>query len=681
MDGIRLILRDLLKVIKVVAMYPENNPLPQSLKRTFAERLVQIVGDCGTIDLDVHKSTLNIRDEVVFSDGSREERLAGLFFETGITQISFKAGIDETNIYRLLEAIKEFQNAQRGSADLAGILWEANVSGFAFRTVEDVALQDYDGDFKVDEEFLPGRLAGEVVTPEEQARRLEALFNETDKNRLARSEDDSGIFISGTQEHGFHDDDDQSELSKYGTPSIASDADQEYVDVRSAGGRRGPKDEDSAKYIVGTVLDFGEDEDSNARLNISDAVKAMGLGDLTGKAPRVPDTTLILNDEFRLSEEEEIRVDSLLVADAAFSVHESTAELIKEMLHQEVDLQGFSETVQIGEKVVTEFIKAGKIPYATETFRYFKELEARIKLERPQWAERLREAVVMAGSRERLQHLTNALNNHGDIGAIEIRSYLDLFDWQALMGVSEMLGRLEHDLHRTVISDYLAQKGQGNMALVAKGIFDNKPEVVTASITVLAQIGDDQALGYLKKLVKHKDMAVRRVLVQKLEGCANESAIHLLKQLATDEDVDVRRGAVRSLVARRGVAAFDAVADLVKGEHFEQIDDDDKRSLLTAYSVLGGDMAVEFLEELATKLTLFGGGEQSLLQQMAFEALAHNRGNRSEKVLLKHASSWRPKIKELAAEALRERRRILFGTEGEDEVEAVDFGGEDDDAQ
>ena len=30
---VTLILRDLLKVIKVVSMYPEDNPLPQSLRR------------------------------------------------------------------------------------------------------------------------------------------------------------------------------------------------------------------------------------------------------------------------------------------------------------------------------------------------------------------------------------------------------------------------------------------------------------------------------------------------------------------------------------------------------------------------------------------------------------------------------------------------------------------------
>ena len=42
-QDISLILKDLLKVIKVVSMYPEDNSLPQSMKRSFSEKLESIV--------------------------------------------------------------------------------------------------------------------------------------------------------------------------------------------------------------------------------------------------------------------------------------------------------------------------------------------------------------------------------------------------------------------------------------------------------------------------------------------------------------------------------------------------------------------------------------------------------------------------------------------------------------
>ncbi|MFQ5453810.1 MAG: hypothetical protein ACE5D6_06450, partial [Candidatus Zixiibacteriota bacterium] len=83
-QDISLILKDLLKVIKVVSMYPEDNPLPQSLKRSFAEKLESIVEDYGKIIIEVKKDNLLYNKEVVYRDRSNEENLAGIFFETGM---------------------------------------------------------------------------------------------------------------------------------------------------------------------------------------------------------------------------------------------------------------------------------------------------------------------------------------------------------------------------------------------------------------------------------------------------------------------------------------------------------------------------------------------------------------------------------------------------------------------
>ena len=47
MAEIKAIFKDFLKVIKVVSLYPEGNPLPQSMRRNFSERLAQHIEDYG----------------------------------------------------------------------------------------------------------------------------------------------------------------------------------------------------------------------------------------------------------------------------------------------------------------------------------------------------------------------------------------------------------------------------------------------------------------------------------------------------------------------------------------------------------------------------------------------------------------------------------------------------------
>ena len=56
LKDVSFILKDLLKVIKIVSIYPEDNPLPQSLKQSFAEKLVSIIENNGEIHILWKKS-------------------------------------------------------------------------------------------------------------------------------------------------------------------------------------------------------------------------------------------------------------------------------------------------------------------------------------------------------------------------------------------------------------------------------------------------------------------------------------------------------------------------------------------------------------------------------------------------------------------------------------------------
>ena len=124
---ISYILRDMLKVIKVVSMYPEDNPLPHSMRRSFAEKLVDIVEVYGEIKIHVNKDSLLWNDEVAFEDRSGEENLAGIFFDTGITNFTFQTGVDVEDIYKLLDVLKEYLNTPNKSQDLVAMIWEREI--------------------------------------------------------------------------------------------------------------------------------------------------------------------------------------------------------------------------------------------------------------------------------------------------------------------------------------------------------------------------------------------------------------------------------------------------------------------------------------------------------------------------------------------------------------------------
>ncbi len=680
LEDLKLILKDLLKVIKVVSLYPEDNPLPQMLRRTFSERLVDIVESYGAFEIRVSDRVLLFRDETVFNDRSKEESLAGMFFEAGITRFSFLDGLDVADIYKLLDVIKDYQNSTDNSRDLAHLLWEAEVGRFSFETVEDVALAEYDGDFKIQEVFLPdsgdtGRKlltgdrreayddlflskgsahGGQIGTDDESDPDVEGYdpsLGEDDSSmkygQAGGTIGDDALYLSGSDSSG--------QPASGGRGRSESEA-----PIRGANARAPLPDESGGRPIEGSVLDTG-DKLTDSEMKVAEAARAMGLSDLSGRTERPPDTTLILNDELKLSSEEEEEVCRIAAFDAEFDCYESASELIKEMLHQEAELNDFNETVTISEKVHSGLVRAGKLTYATEVLRYYRQLENQLQTGRPMWAERLKEARVTAGTRDRLKVLTEALNLHPDLGSLELRGFLDLLGWEALLGITQMLGLMEHELHRETINDYLALRGRDNMQIVSSGIYDKRPDVVASSISILSRIGDETALRQLKTLVKHKEVHVRTVLVEALQDCPNDAALDLLTELARDEEASIRNQAVQSIVARRGPAAFDAIGNVIGDEQFERLDFEDRRSVLKAYSLLGSDMAVEYLVGLCSRYNLLRDSTLSFYRQAAFEALSCNQGQKCEKALIRLSSSWRRDLRTQAAQALKKRRELIYG--------------------
>ena len=89
------------------------------------------------------------------------------------------------------------------------------------------------------------------------------------------------------------------------------------------------------------------------------------------------------------------------------------------------------------------------------------------------------------------------------------------------------------------------------------------------------------------------------------------------------------------------------------------------RDILNAYSFLGGDAAVEYLVSLVKRANPLRNDILTYYRNAALEALSRNRGEKSEKALVKLASNWRPAIKTGAVEAIRRRRQLIFGASDE----------------
>ena len=631
LKDISFILHDLLKVIKVVSLYPETNPLPQSMKRSFAEKLVSLIEQYGQITITVGKDTFSYENEVVFQSRSKEENFAGVFFESGITDFSFKEGLDVDDVYKLLDAIKDYVNSSQKSQDLVSQIWEKQISGFSFSTLEEAALTEYNEGFNLDRysSSKPPDTGNKGQFATDEMASYHAIFD------LKQEANVVNLDVS-------------SEMAQTQGRTLPQKPSARPLFYSAQPGEP-----------AGTVFD-GKGVDSIS-LRTAEAAGAMGFNDISPAKVPLPDTTLILNEEFKLSQEEEEGVAKLLCEDAEFDLYEATPELLKEMLFQEAEMSGFYETVTICEKIITEIVQAGKLEKGSSLLRYLKDLETKIRNEKPLWSERLKETTVTAGSRDRLNALAIGLNDHPEVRPEELALYLSNFGWEALSGITDLLGECHHQHHREALGDYLAQKGRSHTDVVAKGIYDKRWNVVCNSIGILSRIGDDASLNHLKHVLKHEERRVRLELVKSLKNNSNEKALELLLQTAMDPDREVRNESIDALVARRSAEAFEAIAKLINDEGFVLLEHEEQTKLLNAFSVLGQDAAVSFLARLILKFNPFRNSTLTFYRRAAFDALCCNRSEKGERLLVRLSANWRPEIRRQASAALRRRREFIYG--------------------
>ncbi len=607
------ILHDLSKVVKVISVYPDSNPLPQSMRRSFSERLENVVSRHGELRLLVERDRLLLDDEIVLSDQSQESGVPLMFFNEGVTALTLKSGLGFDEINRFLTVLKETINAPQGTCRLIENFTDAALPHVGLTRLEDVALTGFDEGMQI-----------QVFGAED-----------TDRLREKYGQGDSG------QEY-------RSIFDLADTGSLKTEEDQLQSGALSL------SDSGSiAQELAPTGL-FSQPSDEAATAEESPELDR-------AVATPAPDAALILNDQFELDEEETATVRQLVEQDADFDEWESTVELVKELLHQESEMQAFYETVSIAEKIHGTFVQQARLVEAGLLIDYFKTLRNQIREDKPLWAERLRDATVMAGSRDQLRHLATALNQNEEIGAGEVRRYLDNFDWKALGGLSELLGDLDHRLHRDALCDFLAGCGEDNIEIISRGVADRRWHVVRNSTVILARIGSKEALRHLRKVVNHKEQRVRLALVETLKDNPSEDALEILRTASRDSDYEVRREAIDSIVARRGQPAYDAITDIINEKGFSNLEQREQQMLLTAYSVLGGEYALEYLGNLATQKNPLRNSSLTFLRMAAFAAMEHNRSEKCEKLLLKLASSWLPGIKKLAQETLKRRREVIYG--------------------
>jgi len=121
------------KGIRATQLYLPNNPVYQRAVDNIRAAFRQIWQATDDLVFDVGETELRWEDNVVYSQEQRNESIAWTLYKDGVRSLSFKPGVEETEIVRFLGVLQQARNLQADAPDdLLTLLWSEDFQLIAY---------------------------------------------------------------------------------------------------------------------------------------------------------------------------------------------------------------------------------------------------------------------------------------------------------------------------------------------------------------------------------------------------------------------------------------------------------------------------------------------------------------------------------------------------------------------
>lgn len=189
------LLRALTRTIKMVRLYPDNNPVAARALDDLQERFTLAFQQSDVLRFVIGQNRILFHGEAVYENADPEESLARIFFRDGLREIAFHIGFDREEVARFVGLFRS-EHSQGRTDDLVTLLWDAELTHLTYMAVDEIIDADTERDAVPDEfdsesmnslDFELDLMEEEDESTGNAARQASAAANEIQKN-LRRSD-------------------------------------------------------------------------------------------------------------------------------------------------------------------------------------------------------------------------------------------------------------------------------------------------------------------------------------------------------------------------------------------------------------------------------------------------------------------------------------------------------------
>lgn len=178
-------------------------------------------------------------------------------------------------------------------------------------------------------------------------------------------------------------------------------------------------------------------------------------------------------------------------------------------------------------------------------------------------------------------------------------AYLSILENKATVVLLELLADEKDKNARIFLLDLLKDFGKNQLALLGEYLADGRWYVVRNIVSILGETRSDQALTLLRKAADNDNVQIRQEVVKALSVFGGKKAAGITGRFLRDRDAALRMAAIRALADFQGIGAEEAkpLIEFLEELQLKQKDQEFVLEAIKALGRIGGRDAGEFLKQ------------------------------------------------------------------------------------
>jgi len=132
----------LIKAIKILCIYPPDNPIPKEFRHNLFRKLTEFLEENEELKLGIDQSRLLFKDSVILKEEKKDEGVAFALYRDGIRELSFHNGLEQEELFSFLETITSCLKSSLPEDDLVTLFWEKDLPHIKFSAVDEFLSED-----------------------------------------------------------------------------------------------------------------------------------------------------------------------------------------------------------------------------------------------------------------------------------------------------------------------------------------------------------------------------------------------------------------------------------------------------------------------------------------------------------------------------------------------------------